>query len=261
MCSQVGQLYVEFTTEDHAENARLLKLAKETYPGKKIKIIPKSYHIVTGTSASVLLSENPNDLQRATFGYYLEFRGKSNWRFNVRVEGGFHNEDDDPNYNGPFEIFSNPYASDVIYSQRCVIPVSFFVENPLNSKVKRKFIIRKRSSEIEYPTFFLGGIYRHIVDKETGELTYAFVLITTVGNVLMQHIGHPRSPLVIPAGGIDEFLDARLTRQQLETFFKPFDARQFETFEVDPIIAKRTIPYDADDDRLGKPISEIFTPG
>lgn len=142
--------------------------------------------------------------------------------------------------------------------RRCVIPVNFFVEQPLGGKPKKKFIIRKKTGEFEYPAFFLAAIYDWITDKETGELYPGFSLITTAAAPIMKPVLHPRSPLVIPPKLVYDWLDPELSKEQIVAFFGPFDSSGFETFEVDTVIAKKVLPVPEDDPNLIEPISEIY---
>lgn len=143
--------------------------------------------------------------------------------------------------------------------RRCVIPVNFFIEQPLGGKPKKKFIIRKKFAEEEYPTFFVGAIYDWLTDQDTGEIFAGFSIITTAAAPIMKPVLHPRSPLIVPYGRVLEFLDPNLTKEQICSFFGPFDSSTYETFEVDPVIAKRTLPVPEDDESLLTPISEVYS--
>ncbi|WP_339793086.1 SOS response-associated peptidase family protein [uncultured Imperialibacter sp.] len=255
MCGQLGYFSERMTRDDWADAREDMKHLQEILDSTPVT---KTYHNPTGSRCWAILQEDPGEMIQAQFGYYHEYKGKLSWRFNVRSEGGFHNQSEDPNYDGPWEIFTNPFAREQIIKRRCVVPANFFVEQPLGGKPKKKFIIRKKTAEVEYPAFFLGAIYDWITDKETGEHYPGFSLITTAAAPIMKPVLHPRSPLVIPPKLVCDWLDPQLTEDQIISFFGPFDSSGFETFEVDTVIAKKKLPIPEDDESLITPISEIY---
>ncbi|CAN0591614.1 unnamed protein product, partial [Laminaria digitata] len=109
-----------------------------------------SHRIFPGKKAVIITNEGVLD---AEFAYNREYKGKKRYLFNVRCEGGFRNKQNRVDYDGPWDIFTNPYVSDVIFTQRCVIPVNLFIEQPEDKKLKKKYVVRRADHKL----FYLGG--------------------------------------------------------------------------------------------------------
>ena len=259
MCGHIGQLELEFDPNAIQHNMeRMQRFGRIMEKVKKLS--PGSYHIPLWKQAVIIPQKNPDQPLMATFAWMEQTRQSRPWPvFNVRVEGGWNNKSNDPNYHGPFAIFTNPYVRDQIMTQRCVIPVDFFLEQPdkkLYPKDKRKFLIRRENKTALY----LAGIYNEIIDEETGEVTYAFTIKTTARSKITEHTLHMRSPLVIPEDTIFDYLDPTATQEQLSAFYYPPASDGYIAYEVMPELAKRKLPegYSEDDARLIEPIGEIL---
>lgn len=236
--------------------------ASFSYPTKSIhNLNPKSYHINLWKKAVIIPQQNPSSPKLATFGWMA----KPAWKgarpfpcYNVRVEGGKskNNPDNLINYAGAYNIKSNYMVRHLIKDQRCIIPVDSFIEQPHSSKDKRKFIIQKEDQS----AFHLAGIYNEIVNEDTGEIIdIAFTILTTPSTAITQKVEHQRSPLVLEDEHLDFYLNNNTSLDQLESLYIPPSSEGFIAYEVDPIIAKRNIPYEKDDSKLIEPIGERIT--
>lgn len=236
MCGTVGQMELDF-------GERFSKPAYSVRNGTYKEVIsaiknksPRSYRIGSDSDAVILkLNGDMASAELATFRWWEKKKNGNLWPvFNVRAEGGFINKTNDPNYRGPYLIYNNPYVKSIIYRQRCLVPVDYFVEQPEDKKIKKKFIIRRQ----DLNPFFLGGVFKEVVDVETGEVKSHFAIITTPCNKVTQLAMHARSPLLIEDHLIDTYLDSRTSEDRLNEFFVPFQSKGFECFEVDRSIAK-----------------------
>jgi putative SOS response-associated peptidase YedK len=99
-----------------------------------------------------------------------------------------------------------------IRKQRCLVPVNGFFEHREIQGMKKKvpyFISMK-----EQPLFFMAGLYNYspVPDKETGELTGTFTVITRPANDLMKKIHNHgpnkwRMPLLLHPSMVRELMD------------------------------------------------------
>lgn len=115
---------------------------------------------------------------------------------------------------------------DLIYSQRCVIPVDGYWEfYHFKGKTFPHFI---------YPSngglFYLGGIWNSYVDKSTGEIIETFSVITTPPNNTIKKLhNNPKAPngarmlLILDYNQILDYLDETFTKDDIRRqFFNPY---------------------------------------
>lgn len=258
MCGTFGQTELDFGEKYYRSAWK-----KPSAYKKAIKVLqeksPNSYRVSQGSTGVMMRcpADEP-EVQHAQFRWITKKKDGGTWPvFNVRSEGGWKNKDNDPNYKGPYQIFTNPYVKDIIFNQRCVVPVDYFVEQPENKKLKKKFVIRKQSRE----PFFLGGVYNYMVDTDSGEVTTHFAIITTAYTAITARADHKRSPLIIPGDLLDTYLDPTASEETVSAFFGPADSEGFECFEVGYGIAKQKDHlYEANDPRYIEPIGEVMLP-
>ena len=96
-------------------------------------------------TANILTS---GGITEAKFGFVLgQYKdGRSKYWFNARVEY-FENKENSQNYEGPYEIFKNKDIAPLLKSQRAVIPISHFFENP-EGNPKQKFVIKPKDTDL-----------------------------------------------------------------------------------------------------------------
>ncbi|MEO9849195.1 MAG: SOS response-associated peptidase family protein [Reichenbachiella sp.] len=255
MCGTAGQMELDFGKD--VEKEGLDKFKRSLNQLKELS--PMSYR-VSMDSMGVIITQSGDEPKsvRSQFAWYTE-KGKGGIRpvFNVRCEGGFMNREDDPGYKGPFKVFSNPYVKDIIRAQRCLIPVNFFIEQPKDRKIKKKFLVEYENKK----PFFLGGIYKEFLDESTGELKSHFAVFTTAYTAITKKAMHHRSPLIVPLDLIGTFLDQNISEDTLTQFFYPGESSGMVCYEVDVSISKKKDhPYKADDKRYIEPKGDIMLP-
>ena len=173
----------------------------------KLKIIEKRFNLLPtpedlfgpmvnisiGDVAPVITNEIPDKLQMLQFGLTPFWAKKKMYLFNARSEGD-HNKENDPNYKGAMGIISKPAFRSLIRKKRCLVIADAFIEGSKKEKLNKPFIIYKKNKE---RPFALAGIWDNWTNKETGEVTSSYSIITTVANELLQKIGHHRSPVIL----------------------------------------------------------------
>ncbi|AFK64658.1 hypothetical protein TKWG_25764 (plasmid) [Advenella kashmirensis WT001] len=115
--------------------------------------------------------------------------------------------------------------------RRCVIPLNAWFEWPevpeINGGVKTKV----RIFMPDRPTFGAAGIYEDTIDKETGEVTGFFSMLTVEPgqNSPIKSL-HDRSPLVLPAHEYDAWLTG--APDLAESLLHPYETPGAFAYEV-----------------------------
>ncbi len=204
---------------------------------------------------AVIIPQETLKPRKAQFAWVEKKKSGDTWPvFNVRVEGGWNNKENSDQYKGPYQVFSNPYVKDLIFGQKCIIPCDFFIEQPSDKKIKKKFLIEKPNQT----PIQLAGVYKEMPDPKTGEIKSFFTILTTAFNGITKKVGHLRSPVIIPDECILDYLNSG-NKAKLESYFRPMNEIQLQAFEVDSMIAKIKCPLEDNDLRLRKPLSEIIS--
>ena len=188
-------------------------------------------NISIGDSAPVITNELPNQLQMFQFGLTPFWAKKKTYFFNARSEGD-HNKENDPNYLGAMGIISKPAFRSSIRKKRCLIIADAFIEGSKKEKLSKPYLIYKRNKK---RPFALAGIWDNWVNKETGEISSSFAIITTVANELLQKIGHHRSPVIISEELEQTWLsDAPL--EQVTKMLHPYASDELNAYPISPEI-------------------------
>ena len=204
-------------------------------------------NISIGDLAPVITNESPGQLQLFQFGLTPFWAKKKLYFFNARSEGDF-NKENDPNYTGALGIINKPAFRSSIRKKRCLIIADAFIEGPKKEKLSKPFLVYRRDKN---RPFALAGIWDSWVDKETGEVTNSFSIITTVANTLLQQIGHHRSPVILDEGDEENWL-SDIPLQDVTKLLRPFPSEEFNAYPISPAIKN---PRDKDIHLL-KPIGE-----
>jgi len=145
------------------------------------KGVKASYNISPTQLAPVVVSRDGlNQLERMKWGFIPEsakdtnsvFRYKT---FNVKSEG----------------IFSKPATSEVIRSQRCLIPVNGFYQWHQSPEGKQAYFVRVKNQ----PIFSLAGVYSSWTNPE-GTTWGTFSIVTTQPNQEFATISR-RMPVIL----------------------------------------------------------------
>jgi putative SOS response-associated peptidase YedK len=127
-------------------------------------------------------------------------------------------------------IFEKPSFRHRIQTGRALLGVRGFFEWRSVHGKKYPYFIQFKNTEI----FSLGCIYDLWTDKETGEITQSFSILTTAANKLMEqiHSEKKRMPVIISVEHEKHWLDKTLKTSDLNDFFKPFTAEAMSAYTV-----------------------------
>ncbi|MEQ9442206.1 MAG: hypothetical protein RIG62_24405 [Cyclobacteriaceae bacterium] len=99
-----------------------------------------NYRITLFNEGLIITQQEPTKVQLGQFGWLTPTRaGTQRATFNVRVEGGWQNKNNDPDYRDGYHIFSNPYVKDIIMTQRCIIPMTFLLSSLKTGTSRKNF--------------------------------------------------------------------------------------------------------------------------
>lgn len=230
MCGTFGQKRLPYKKAKPIQLSFLPEKELEPVPDQRKHLNLNTW---TGKYAAIQTSGTPDEYSWGLFGFTPSWSKKKMFLFNARVEGDF-NKENAPEFNGEKGIFKKPSFRSAIKSRRCIIPMDFFVEGPEKEKYSKPFLIRRQDQEV----FFAGGIYEDWVDKETGEITTTFSILTTAATLLLQKVGHHRSPLLLEPDIIPLWLDQNADLEAIKAILSPADTIDFEAYPIDAGIVK-----------------------
>ena len=153
-----------------------------------------NHNVAPGDHVPVITQEKPDQIQLYRFGLRPFWSKKPMYLINARSEGD-HNKENDVNYKGALGIKDKPSFRKPFRSQRCLIPANAFIEGTTKERLSKPYVVYPIEKN-ERP-FAFAGIYDHYVDKETGEITSSFSILTSVSTPLLQKIPHHRSPVIL----------------------------------------------------------------
>lgn len=185
-----------------------------------------------GFKAPVIASNQPNKLQFFEFGLTPSWAQKKMYWFNARAEGD-QNKADDPKYNGAKGILHKPAFRKPIRSQRCLIPADCFIEGPQQEKLNKPYVVYLKNN---VRPFAFAGIWDEWANRETGEISHSFSIITTVANPLIQKIGHHRSPVILHPDNEKEWIDSSTDLGRITELLRPFTHKEMNAYPVHPAI-------------------------
>jgi putative SOS response-associated peptidase YedK len=130
---------------------------------------------------------------------------------------------------------------DLIYTKRCIIPVDGYFEfYHYKGKTYPHFIFPK-----DKIMFYLGGIWNSMVNTKTGEITDSFSIITTPPNEITKKLHNnpdapngPRMLLIIDKEKATEFLNPKLSINQIKEFLAPYDHNKILYHPTIPFLRK-----------------------
>lgn len=158
---------------------------------------------------------------------YITTREKANqFRFGYKkADGKWQPPFTTLNAKGEEILFENKMFRNAALTKRCLVLSSGFYEwrhihpvsqksgKPLKSAVKFPYYIQMKDKEY----FFIAGIWQAWHDKETGEYTETFAIVTTQANSLMEqiHNSRKRMPVILNDDLAYEWLLGNLTENRI----------------------------------------------
>ena len=134
-------------------------------------------------------------------------------------------------------IFETASFRDAVSGQRCLVLVDGFFEWQHHGKTTQPYYVHLPGAT----PFAMGGIHSMWTDRETGEMTDSFSIITTVANKLMSDIHNlkKRMPLILDKDQWSAWLDPALTREQITAMMTPYPDGILEAYPVSKLISSR----------------------
>lgn len=172
-----------------------------------------SYNIAPAQSVAVITREEPERLQFFTWGLPAMVQNRSQLLINARAATLLER----PTYRPLLEA-----------GQTCLILADGFYEWKNISKKKRipyRFLLHDED------LFTIAGLYKNVVDRETGEVQPHFTLITTEPNQLMTGI-HDRMPAILPVGAERNWLQPPSNPEHYLQLLQPFNTDLMRAYAV-----------------------------
>jgi putative SOS response-associated peptidase YedK len=124
---------------------------------------------------------------------------------------------------------------ELIFSHRCLIPIDGYFEYYHQKGETYPYFIYPKKSGL----FYAGGIWERKVNRETGEVSESFSIISTPPNEMTAKIhNNPKSPngsrmllLIRPEKAMD-FLNEKLKTEEIKKMFLPYDQNEMQAFTV-----------------------------
>jgi putative SOS response-associated peptidase YedK len=134
-------------------------------------------------------------------------------------------------------IFEKPSFRNYVMQNRCIVLADGFFEWMEFQKKKYPHYVYLD----EFSVFGFAGLYSHWTDKETGELFRTFTIITTSANPLLAKIHNTkeRMPVIIPQQDWDNWLDPKLTKEQIQQMLSPCPDTNMKAYTISKLITTR----------------------
>ena len=135
-------------------------------------------------------------------------------------------------------VFEKPSFRSYITNNRClIIADGFFEWLDLQKKKYPHFIYMKNNS-----LFCFAGIYSSWTDKETGEYLNTFSILTTEANPMLEKIHNikKRMPVIVPPHLYKKWLQPDLTKEEIQSFFRPYPDEDMQNHTISKLITSRT---------------------
>jgi len=192
---------------------------------ERFKLSP---NISPGEDALVITNKDPDKVQLFQFGFTPFWAKKKMYVINARSEGD-HNKENDPKYNGAKGILAKPMFRKAIRSQRCLVIADAFIEGTTTKRLSEPYLVYRGGKK---RPFAMAGIWDEWVDKESGEMTSSFAVLTTPPNELLQKIPHHRSPLILPQEDEKKWLSNDTPLEEITAMMQPFDDSDFNAYPI-----------------------------
>ena len=221
--------------------SKIDKIKKRFDVGSNLVSAPllSNFNVSPGDQSLVITSEKPQDLQLYRFGMRPHWAKKPMYLINARSEGDF-NKENDVKYHGQMGIRNKPSFRKPFRSQRCLVIADAFIEGTVKEKLNKPFVVYPIHKS-ERP-FAFAGLYDHWVDKQTGEITSSYSIITSVATPLLQKLPHHRSPVILRDRNEElTWLDVQTSVSDLETLLRPPNALNFNAYPISNTIKNSRI--------------------
>jgi putative SOS response-associated peptidase YedK len=216
-------------------NVSTKKVSKETEKQFKAKIdpavtVPSNYYVsgFTQPLVPVISTLNPELITAFNWGLIPDFCKTDLDAKDMQLK----------TLNAKSEtVFTLPSFKNSIREKRCLVIVDGFYEWRTIGKQKYPYFIHYKDSEV----FAMGGIFNDWVNKQTGEQTKTFSIITTPANELMGkiHNAKMRMPFILPKGTERDWLNLNLKDNEIVDLMKPIAEGELEAHTISKLITNK----------------------
>ena len=205
MCGRATQ-----TKKRVPANHRFAKQVNEAAP-------EPNYNIGPGQQVAVITSEQPEHLQYLTWGWHIFDHSK--FLLNARADT---------------LLERKSFVPLLEAGQTCIMLVDGYYEWSTNSKANRHpYRVVLKDNDL----FGIAGLYKKVVDHETGEETLHFTTITTEPNPLLSKI-HDRMPAILPIGHEMDWLKNQQKPETYLSMLQPLDEKLLQMYTVSDEVGK-----------------------
>jgi putative SOS response-associated peptidase YedK len=239
-------------------SAKLEKLLKELeldVSDSDLDDFQPNYNVGPGSFAPVLTKKAKTPLRMQMFGFTPSWSEKRMYLFNARAEGN-HNKENNIHFTGAMGIIQKPSFRSAIRKNRCLIPANGFYEGPQKEKLSKPYYIEHQNKDL----MFFAGVSNDWVDKETGEVTETFAIITTVSNKTTQKIGHHRSPVILEKSKWSAWMDSNTELSEVTSMLRPYTGA-LRAYPVSTDVKKISNNHEGLIKPLAQPIEKEYTYG
>lgn len=191
-------------------------------------------NVAPGALAPVITSDSPKAIQLYQFGFRPSWGTPQMMFLNARAEGD-HNPENDPGYRGAKGIIQKPSFRKAIRSQRCLVLADAFIEGPFDRKLSEPYLVYLKGKE---RPFAMAGIWDAWTDPATNQTLFSFAIITTTANEVLQHIRHPRSPVILPREAEAAWLSPDTPLAEVTDLLAPWPSAQMNAYPISPAIKR-----------------------
>ena len=189
-------------------------------------------NIAPGSATPVITSDAPKQIQFYQFGFRPSWATSKMMFINARAEGD-HNPDNDPRYNGAKGIIQKPSFRKAIRSQRCLVLADAFIEGPFDRKLSEPYLVYLQGKN---RPFAMAGIWDSWMDPDSQRELFSFAIITTTANEVLQHIRHPRSPVILSQESEATWLSNDTPLADVTDLLRPWPSEGMNAYPINPAI-------------------------
>jgi putative SOS response-associated peptidase YedK len=189
-------------------------------------------NIAPGSATPVITSDAPKQIQFYQFGFRPSWATSKMMFINARAEGD-HNPDNDPRYNGAKGIIQKPSFRKAIRSQRCLVLADAFIEGPFDRKLSEPYLVYLQGKN---RPFAMAGIWDSWMDPDSQRELFSFAIITTTANEVLQHIRHPRSPVILSQESEAAWLSTDTPLADVTDLLRPWPSEGMNAYPINPAI-------------------------
>ena len=183
-----------------------------------------NYNIGPTQPAAVITSEQPGHIQFLTWGWQIPVQQHTKLLINARADT---------------LLERKSFIPLLEAGQTCFMLVDGYYEWSTTSKANRHpYRIVLKNDDL----FGIAGLYKRVVDRETGEETLHFTTITTDPNPMLAKI-HDRMPAILPIGHEMDWLKPQADPKNYLSMLQPLDDKYLQMYTVSDEVGKITNNY------------------